>query len=98
MHFRRRGVERAYLRREGSARQVAPSPSDSDVETRDILRRALLSLPLRQRMAVVLRFYEDLSDRQAAEIMRCSPGTVRSLVSRGVANLRTAREDGNDDG
>ncbi len=98
MHFRRRGVERAYLRRESSARQVAPSPTVHDIETRDVLRQALLSLPIRQRMAVVLRFYEDLSDGQTAEIMRCRPGTVRSLVSRGLATLRTATAKGDEDG
>jgi DNA-directed RNA polymerase specialized sigma24 family protein len=37
---------------------------------------------------MVLRFYEDLSDVQTAEILRCSPGTVRSLVSRGMKTLR----------
>jgi RNA polymerase sigma factor (sigma-70 family) len=49
----------------------------------------LLRLPERQRAAIVLRFYEDLTDAQAAEIMRCRPGTVRSLVSRGMTTLRS---------
>jgi RNA polymerase sigma factor (sigma-70 family) len=46
-------------------------------------------LPPRQRAALVLRFYEDLSERQIAEILRCRPGTVKSLVSRGLSRLRT---------
>jgi RNA polymerase sigma factor (sigma-70 family) len=97
MHFRRQGVERAHLRRESSARRDSPSSTLYDVETRDVLRHALLSLPIRQRMAVALRFYEDLSDAQAAEIMRCRPGTVRSLVSRALSTLRAATVEGNDD-
>jgi RNA polymerase sigma factor (sigma-70 family) len=42
----------------------------------------------RQRAAIVLRFYEDLSERQVAEVLRCRPGTVKSLVSRGLEILR----------
>jgi len=51
-----------------------------------------LRLPQRQRAAMVLRFYEDLSDTQTAEILGCSTGTVRSLVSRGMKTLRTELE------
>jgi RNA polymerase sigma factor (sigma-70 family) len=58
------------------------------------MRRALLSLPERQRAAIVLRFYEDLTEQETADTLRCRPGTVRSLVSRGMAALRTdLRED-----
>ncbi|MEA2551003.1 MAG: hypothetical protein QOE25_772, partial [Actinomycetota bacterium] len=38
--------------------------------------------------AIVLRIYEDLPEQQVADILRCRPGTVRSLVSRGLAELR----------
>ena len=48
----------------------------------------MLRLPVRQRAAIVLRFYEDLSEREAADVLRCRPGTVASLVSRGMAALR----------
>jgi DNA-directed RNA polymerase specialized sigma24 family protein len=40
----------------------------------------------------VLRFYEDLSDVQTAEILQCSAGTVRSLVSRAMKTLREQLE------
>jgi DNA-directed RNA polymerase specialized sigma24 family protein len=40
------------------------------------------------RVAVVLRFYEDLPEREIAEILKCRPGTVKSLVSRGLETLR----------
>jgi RNA polymerase sigma-70 factor (sigma-E family) len=59
------------------------------VEQRDWLRRALDGLPARQRAAVVLRFYEDLSEQDAAHVLGCSVGTVKSLSSRGLQKLRT---------
>ncbi|AXO33413.1 putative RNA polymerase ECF-subfamily sigma factor [Micromonospora sp. B006] len=58
------------------------------VEQRDLLRRALDGLPARQRAAVVLRFYEDLSEQDTALVMGCSVGTVKSLSSRGLRTLR----------
>jgi RNA polymerase sigma-70 factor (sigma-E family) len=86
-HFRRRRVERGYLRRQSELRQLRGD--DRDLEVKDQLQRALLALPVRQRTAIVLRFYEDLSETQTAELMRCRTGTVRSLVSRGMQTLRT---------
>ena len=55
---------------------------------RDALRRALDLLPYRQRAALVLRFYEDLSEQQAARALGCAVGTIKSLVSRGLNALR----------
>jgi RNA polymerase sigma-70 factor (sigma-E family) len=48
---------------------------------------ALQRLPDRQREALVLRFYLDLTDTQIADAMRISPGTVRSTIHRGIAAL-----------
>ncbi|MEV6602141.1 SigE family RNA polymerase sigma factor [Actinoplanes sp. NPDC051346] len=62
------------------------------VEQRDWLRRALDALPARQRAAVVLRFYEDLSEQATAEALGCSVGTVKSLTSRGLRSLRIRAE------
>jgi len=85
MHFRRRRVERAYLERQAGR----PDPVwEPDPATRETLRRALFKLPERQRAAIVLRFYEDLSEARTAETLRCRPGTVKSLVSRGLQTLR----------
>jgi RNA polymerase sigma-70 factor (sigma-E family) len=86
-HFRRQRVERGYLQRQSGLPQ--PQSADRDLDMKDQLQRALLALPTRQRTAVVLRFYEDLSETQTAELMRCRTGTVRSLVSRGMQTLRT---------
>jgi RNA polymerase sigma-70 factor (sigma-E family) len=48
----------------------------------------LALLPPRQRAAIVLRYYEDLSEATTAELMGCSVGTVKSQVSTGLARLR----------
>ena len=56
----------------------------------DELWVALHHLPPRQRMAVVLRFCEDLSERQTAELMCCSVGSVKRQASLGLAKLRAA--------
>jgi len=88
-HFRHRLVERAYLERLAGTPAVETNSNEDLDET---MHQALLRLPERQRTAMVLRFYEDLSDVQTAEILRCSPGTVRSLLSRGMNTLRTELE------
>ena len=54
---------------------------------------AIVALPYRQRAAIVLRFYEDLSERQAGAILRCSPRAVNALVSRAMATLRMEMEE-----
>jgi RNA polymerase sigma-70 factor (sigma-E family) len=63
-------------------------------ELRDGLDRILDRLPPRQRAAVVLRYYEDLSETEIAEALGVSVGTVKSTVSRAMAKLRdeAARE------
>lgn len=89
-YFRRRKVERRYLEREATHPQPPQGP---DVAERDAVWALLRALPTRQRTAIVLRFYEDLSVAQTADVMRCSPGTVKSLVSRGVDALRPVIAD-----
>jgi RNA polymerase sigma-70 factor (sigma-E family) len=55
---------------------------------RDAVWRLILRLPPRQRVTVVLRFYEDLDDAAIAEILGCSPVTVRTHTMRALAALR----------
>jgi RNA polymerase sigma-70 factor (sigma-E family) len=64
--------------------------ADGSEETvlRLVLRDALLALPPRQRAVVVLRYLDDLGEREVAEILGCSPGTVASQASRALAKLR----------
>ncbi|PUA79633.1 SigE family RNA polymerase sigma factor [Nocardioides currus] len=61
---------------------------DDAVTQREWLWTALQELPPRQRAAIVLRFYEDLTEAQTAEAMDCAVGTVKSQVSAGLAKLR----------
>jgi RNA polymerase sigma-70 factor (sigma-E family) len=48
----------------------------------------LAALPRQQRAVVVLRYYEDLSERQIADALGCSPGSVKRHASRALATLR----------
>jgi RNA polymerase sigma-70 factor (sigma-E family) len=61
-------------------------------EMRDVLGRALDRLPKRQRLAVMLRYYEDMSEAEIAEVLGVSVGTVKSTVSRAMAKLRLDAE------
>lgn len=58
------------------------------LDERAALLEALGTLPPGQRQAVVLRYWEDLSESQAAAAMGCSVGTVKSQASKGIAKLR----------
>jgi RNA polymerase sigma-70 factor (sigma-E family) len=86
-HFRRRRIERAYLQR-AKHEAVTSSAFERPLEVRDEVWTALRTVTPRQRAALVLRFYEDLSERQVAQLLNCRPGTVKSLVSRGLETLR----------
>ncbi|WP_308198531.1 SigE family RNA polymerase sigma factor [Actinomadura terrae] len=57
-------------------------------ELHDVLTRALRRLPERQRLAVMLRYYEDMSETEVAKILGVSVGTVKSTVSRAMTRLR----------
>lgn len=77
------------LRLERGRTEPAPPPYDlPDVATRDRLWGALQRLPHRQRAALVLRFYLDLSEADVADRLGCRPGTVKSATARGLATLR----------
>jgi RNA polymerase sigma-70 factor (sigma-E family) len=81
---------RSAGRRQARARKVAATHiADlvSDLGAREMLD-ALDSLSSRQRTAIVLRFYEDMSEEEMASALGCRPGTVKSLVHRGLAHLR----------
>ncbi len=77
-----------FWRRE---RLTAEPPEGSYVDRageRDDLGAALAQLPPKQRAAVVLRYWEDLSLEQVADALGCSVGNVKSQSSRGLAKLR----------
>lgn len=79
---RRARLERAHARADAAA--VAPP--------QEPLLDALATLNERQRVAIVLRYYEDLPEAEIAEAIGCRPGTVKSLLSRGLAQLREVIE------
>ncbi|MFF5204580.1 SigE family RNA polymerase sigma factor [Streptosporangium sp. NPDC000396] len=63
---------------------------ETDVALRQMLMDTLRGLPPRQRAVIVLRYWEDLSETQTAEILGCSAGTVKSQASKALAKLRSA--------
>jgi RNA polymerase sigma-70 factor, ECF subfamily len=87
--FRRLKLERINTQRDTSYPQIDYMREiGSQIEDREQIRQALRDLPHRQRAALVLRFYTDLSEQQTAEILQCSVTAVKSLVSRATTSLR----------
>lgn len=87
---RRRRLELDRLLHLRSSEQTRRGPTDpgEDLVRRDELFVALQELPPRMRAAVVLRFLEDLSEKDTAAALGCSVGTVKSQTSKALAQLR----------
>ena len=83
--FRRTRNERECSASAGVSFEVAAQP---DVELREQLWSAMRALPYRQRAALVLRFYEDKSEREIARCLGCRVGTVKSVLHRALTALR----------
>jgi RNA polymerase sigma-70 factor (sigma-E family) len=94
----------SWLRRRPNSEiptDVLPEPASSATTTdfadlttlRLSLERALGKLTRKQRAVIVLRFYEDLSEADAARVMGCSVGTIKSQTHRGLARLRAVAPD-----
>jgi DNA-directed RNA polymerase specialized sigma24 family protein len=66
---------------------IEPDPV-STADLRDALMRALRALPPQQRAVVVLRYWEQLTQAETAELLGCSEGAVKSAASRGLSRLR----------
>ena len=67
----------------------ARDSATAQVEDRTSLTAALATLPARQRAVVVLRYWEDMSEQQVADVLGCTIGNVKSQASRGLRKLRS---------
>jgi RNA polymerase sigma-70 factor (sigma-E family) len=90
---RRRGRAREHLVAEPPERSGPASAETARVDERQSLLAALLRVSPRQRATLVLRIVHDLSIEQVAEVLRCSTGTVKSQLARGMRALREAYQD-----
>jgi RNA polymerase sigma-70 factor (sigma-E family) len=84
----RRPWHRSERPHEDPVPEPAPSHETATVE-RDALWRAVCALPPRQRAVVVLRYYEQLSEAEIAQVLQCSRGTVKSQAHAALATLRS---------
>ena len=84
---------RDVQRRRRTERRTPLPPTDQSTELgADELADALAALPIKRRAAIVLRYYDGLSEARIAEVLGVKPGTVKSLLSRGLAELREVIE------
>ena len=79
---------RSWGRRRALELLRKPASPEPTTMVADELWDVLLTLPPRQRAAIVLRFYEDLPDEEIAALLDCKVATVRTAVFRGLEKLR----------
>ena len=93
-HLRRwLGRDRRLLAREAMSSQTPVRDPAADVVTGEWIAGALVELPARQRLAIVLRYFAELNVAEVAEVMGCSEGTVKSTVHAALGRLRIALTD-----
>lgn len=93
-----RGRGRKVQRESRALRKLEyPGPRHSTPSGNDEMWTALLHLPIRQRAALFLRYYQDLSEHEAADALNCSLSALKSLVNRGLRDLRTRLKEERDD-
>lgn len=71
--------------------RTVPDPATGIVNSDD-LWRALATLSARERVVLVLRYYQDMDDRTIADVLGIKPSTVRATASRALASLRRTRQ------
>jgi RNA polymerase sigma-70 factor (sigma-E family) len=86
-------VRRLRTRMRRGVLLTAPTSQPVDTDAANDLWTYVLELPARQRATVVLRYYEDLSEQDTAEVLGCSVGTVKSQLSRAIEHLRRRYAD-----
>jgi RNA polymerase sigma-70 factor (sigma-E family) len=95
-YLRRAIVNHAYshlrsVRRERARDRRVNTPVTTelpDISARHDLNQAMAGLPIRQRAALVLRYYEDCTESQVADVLACSPAAAKALIARGIRALR----------
>jgi RNA polymerase sigma-70 factor (sigma-E family) len=92
LSWRRRRASRTVSSTHGALDAIGTPTADPAgwYAERDAMRARIAALPRKQRAAILLRYYEDCTDAQIAEILGCSTGTVRSHISRALASLRAS--------
>ncbi|MGC0376360.1 SigE family RNA polymerase sigma factor [Streptomyces sp. SAI-229] len=85
--FRKRRVTEALTA--APPETVGRDEAVSWADERSALLTALGTLPPKQRAVIVMRYWEDLPEAEVAEMLGCSPGTVKSQASKALAKLRT---------
>jgi RNA polymerase sigma-70 factor (sigma-E family) len=90
--FRKRRVDEVLTISPPEPRAADGSGGLRGLEDRSVLLAALMGLPAGQRAAVVLRYWLDLTETEAAVVLGCSVGNVKSQASRALAKLRQSLE------
>ena len=90
LSWRRRRAARDIALAHAELDAVSPPAADPTgrVDDRAAMLARIARLPRKQRAALVLRYYENLTDPEISEVLGCSEGTVRSNISRAIAALR----------
>ncbi|WP_424184148.1 SigE family RNA polymerase sigma factor [Actinokineospora sp. G85] len=90
LSWRRRKAAKDISASRATLEAMAPPTGDfaGEFVERDAMRARIAGLPRQQRAAVVLRYYEDCTTAQIAEVMGCTEGTARSHLSRALSTLR----------
>jgi RNA polymerase sigma-70 factor (sigma-E family) len=93
LSWRRRRAARDVVSEHSTLDAIAEPTGDPAVQyaERDAMRSRIAVLPRKQRAAILLRYYEDRTDPEIAEVLGCTTGTVRSHLSRALNTLRAAR-------
>jgi RNA polymerase sigma-70 factor, ECF subfamily len=86
--YRKRASTRFVALNESHMTELQHHPVTEEIDTALHIERALHELPTLQRAVVILRHMEGYSTRQVSEILRCSEGTVKTHLHRGLKKMR----------
>ncbi len=90
---RNKALARREVALDDASTLASPHPHDAyDADRRELLERALHELPTLQRAAVILRHLNGFSTRQVSGILRCSEGSVKTHLHRGLKKLKAKLE------